>query len=555
MRFGESSGRLDAIEHQVDLLRERQENILAEKYSAPAGSHSLHDEKHRSIDGVVPAATLKSVVKVFCTTSAVNHLLPWQRKNQGATTGSGFVLDKREKLLITNAHVVFSSTFIEVRRHGESSKFTASVRYISADCDLALLHVEDPSFWAEAAELEFAGVSSVNDAKGPSTVHRIAAVDYIGGLPSLQQNIRVVGYPWGGDQVSITSGVVSRIDSSPYGGVDVHLIAIQIDAAVNPGNSGGPALCDNLVTGIAFQSLSQGENIGYIIPIPIIAHFLRNFIKQNGATDRFTAGHYHGGFCSIGAFVQELHNSSLRKKLMVSEKTSGILLLDILPTSRASQFLEPFDVVTTIDAHPMGNDATMKFRGERLRFAHFIQMKNPRDTVAMEIIRRGKSMTVDVELSVNPSLVPNHLLSERYCEKPKYVLFGGCVFTPLTLPLLLEWGAGDWIHNAPRHLTELVVGGKVTAERSEVVVLIQMFPHEVNKGYSSDMFQHRIVTRVGDVLVRDLAHFRELLARQTSGFAEVYLQNAVNTQLLVLPVIESREADSHVRVMYNIPVT
>ena len=75
------------------------------------------------------------------------------------------------------------------------------------------------------------------------------------GLPELQQNVKVVGYPFGGDQISITSGVVSRIDSSPYCGVDTFLMAIQIDAAINPGNSGGPALSNNIVVGNSFLGL------------------------------------------------------------------------------------------------------------------------------------------------------------------------------------------------------------------------------------------------------------------------------------------------------------
>ena len=55
------------------------------------------------------------------------------------------------------------------------------------------------------------------------------------GLPRLDENVTCVGFPTGGTQISVTRGVVSRID------VDGHsVLRIQIDAAINPGNSGGP---------------------------------------------------------------------------------------------------------------------------------------------------------------------------------------------------------------------------------------------------------------------------------------------------------------------------
>lgn len=75
----------------------------------------------------------------------------------------------------------------------------------------------------------------------------------------------MVGYPIGGDTISVTSGVVSRIEVSSYSHGSAELLAIQIDAAINSGNSGGPALTDDgKCAGIAFQTLVEedAENIG-----------------------------------------------------------------------------------------------------------------------------------------------------------------------------------------------------------------------------------------------------------------------------------------------------
>jgi S1-C subfamily serine protease len=69
----------------------------------------------------------------------------------------------------------------------------------------------------------------------------------------------------GGDNISVTKGVVSRIEPTQYAHGASQLMAIQIDAAINPGNSGGPAIMGDKVAGVAFQNLSGAENIGLVI--------------------------------------------------------------------------------------------------------------------------------------------------------------------------------------------------------------------------------------------------------------------------------------------------
>lgn len=68
----------------------------------------------------------------------------------------------------------------------------------------------------------------------------------------------------GGDNISVTKGVVSRVEPTQYVHGATQLMAIQIDAAINPGNSGGPAIMGNKVAGVAFQNLSGAENIGLV---------------------------------------------------------------------------------------------------------------------------------------------------------------------------------------------------------------------------------------------------------------------------------------------------
>src|SRR5262249_4689183 len=146
-----------------------------------------------------------------------------------------------------------NTKFLTVEKEGDPRKYVAQVEHIAHDCDLALLKVDDPGFFKDTKPLP------------------------IGGLPELESTVTTFGYPVGGERLSVTRGVVSRIDFRTYSHsiVDSHL-TIQIDAAINPGNSGGPVMQDGYVVGVAFQGYSGdvAQNVGYMIPTPVIQHFL-----------------------------------------------------------------------------------------------------------------------------------------------------------------------------------------------------------------------------------------------------------------------------------------
>ena len=78
----------------------------------------------------------------------------------------------------------------------------------------------------------------------------------------MRDKVAVYGFPTAGDEMSITEGVVSRIEQRNYAHSNANLLTCQIDAAINPGNSGGPVIKNDRIAGVAFQSSMRGENIG-----------------------------------------------------------------------------------------------------------------------------------------------------------------------------------------------------------------------------------------------------------------------------------------------------
>ncbi|KAG4114877.1 hypothetical protein ERO13_D12G087400v2 [Gossypium hirsutum] len=306
---------------------------------------------------------LDSVIKIFTVSSSPNYFLPWQNKSQRETMGSGFVIPGKK--ILTNAHVVADHTFVLVRKHGSPTKYRAEVQAVGHECDLAILVVESPEFWEGMNFLE------------------------LGDIPFLQEAVAVVGYPQGGDNISVTKGVVSRVEPTQYVHGATQLMAIQIDAAINPGNSGGPAIMGNKVAGVAFQNLSGSENIGYIIPVPVIKHFIAG-IEESGK---------YMGFCSMGLSCQPTENVQLRNHFKMQPHMTGVLVSKINPLSDAYGVLKKDDIILEFDGVPIANDGTVPFRNrERITFDHLVSMKKPNETALVKVLRNGEEHAFTITL-------------------------------------------------------------------------------------------------------------------------------------------------------------
>ncbi|CDJ46723.1 hypothetical protein EBH_0029460 [Eimeria brunetti] len=262
-----------------------------------------------------------SVVKVYSDFTDPNYALPWQMQRQGSSTGSGFIVHPSagggERIILTNAHCVAWNNRLHLRKHGSPIKFPARVLAVAHECDLAVLTVDNDEFWEDTQGLLF------------------------GEIPALQDGVIVLGYPRGGDNLCITSGVVSRVDVNTYAHSNTALLCVQIDAAINPGNSGGPALKGGRVVGVAFQGCeaSAAQNVGYIVPWNVVRHLFIDLSRHR----RYT------GFPAAGVLFQQLENECMQQKLGVSrlkaeDLPKGITASGILVTAtdavRSRNFLE-----------------------------------------------------------------------------------------------------------------------------------------------------------------------------------------------------------------------
>jgi len=151
----------------------------------------------------------QSLVRITATSVEPDYKAPWNAGGLERGVGAGFVISGNR--IMTNAHVVANSRYVTVERDGDPNKYPAKVQFIANDCDLAVITVPAPDFFKNMLPLQF------------------------GGIPTLESTVSAYGYPIGGERMSVTTGIVSRVDFQLYthSSVDQHL-AIQISAQINP---------------------------------------------------------------------------------------------------------------------------------------------------------------------------------------------------------------------------------------------------------------------------------------------------------------------------------
>lgn len=446
------------------------------------------------------------VVRVFATTQEPDYDSPWQTRPPSSSTGSGVVI--AGGAILTGAHVVADATFLQVQKPSHPDKAIARVRAVCHDSDLALLEVVEP-------------VGFLDDVPPAE----------IGDMPRLRDEVAVVGYPVGGEEISITEGVVSRIEVQRYSHSQRHLLAVTVDAAINAGNSGGPVFGGGRVVGIAFQKLTGVDNIGEMVPPPVIRAFL-----DGVATGR------RPEVPAFGILTQNLENPFLRKQLGMPDGTAGIVVIQIDHGGAADGVLQVRDVITHVDGLAIASNGTVTWRGKhRTRYDVVLGTRYVGDTMRLGILRGGVALEVDVTLAPWRPLVPR----ARYDQAPRYFVYGGLVFQTLTRDFLSTWD--KWWNKAPKEFLNYYYLGLRTAEREEVVVLTQILADEINVGYAH--LYNEAVATVNGATPRSLADFVARVSAAT-GVVEI---TTTSGGMIMFDAGEVARASPRILDRYRIP--
>jgi putative serine protease PepD len=290
----------------------------------------------------------KAVVEI--TVSATSAPNPFGRDETQQAQGSGFVYDD-EGHVITNQHVVAGAETVSVRLWNGKT-YDATVVGSDPSTDIAVLDVDAPASVLEP--LRLGDSDSVEVGEG----------------------VVAIGSPFGLEQ-TVTTGIVSalhrQITSPNNFAIDD---AIQTDAAINHGNSGGPLLdLDGDVIGVTSQIESQSggnDGVGFAVPSNTVERIARALIEDGSVEHAY-----------LGVSTEDVENEGGAR---IAEVRAGT------PAARAG--LQNGDLVTAIGAEEVSS-------ADELR--RLVDSKSPGDSVEVAVERDGETKTVDVTLGTRPS--------------------------------------------------------------------------------------------------------------------------------------------------------
>lgn len=174
--------------------------------------------------------------------------------NTASGSGSGFYL-KTQNIFVTNYHVIEGNKSVAIENQ-QQNRYPAKVVYVNTEADIAFLRSLQHT---PAADIPFDTVQEVHS----------------------RDKVFVLGYPFG-MPYTITEGIVSNerqlLDGQHF---------IQTDAAVNPGNSGGPVVnAEGLLVGVTTAKFTEADNVGFAIPAKIVQEELATFAQNT--TDAYS---------------------------------------------------------------------------------------------------------------------------------------------------------------------------------------------------------------------------------------------------------------------------
>jgi len=332
------------------------------------------------------------------------------------------------------------------------------------------------------------------------------------------------------------------VEVMTYAQCGAELLGIQIDAAINSGNSGGPAFNQmGECLGMAFQSMGsdQAENIGYVIPTVVIMHFLNDLLKHKKYT----------GFPTLGIDTQTMENAHLREAFGMGPKQKGLLVSRVAPTSAAAKVLQADDVLLSFDGEPIANDGTVRHRKhERVAYSWKVAQKFYGEPADLEVLRDGKIMKLRIE-NFHPEvpLVPVHLFGRAH-EGPSYMIVAGLVFTALSVPFLRSEFGEEWDCEAPVEIVHRIYNQRAQCQGEEMVIMTQVLAHDLTVGYED--LENMLLQSVNGTAVRNLRHVMELI----DGCSDTYLRfQFLNNLTLVLKPEDVKRATPEALEQHSIP--
>lgn len=370
LSFGASFGNLsfnwDTIGKYFPKISQGTNGLGAEKVKIVNEESVITDAVDKVSPSVVTVSILKtrSLGRIFEIDPSDPFNIFRQRQNQSQKVeqdiGTGFIV-ANDGLIVTNKHVV-SDTNAKYKIVTKDDKtYEAQKIYRDPSNDLAII------------KIGASGLTPVT--MGDSSKLKVG------------QMAIAIGTALGEFRNTVTVGVISGLGrgitaGSPFEGYVERLDnVIQTDAAINPGNSGGPLLnSSGQVIGVNAAVSSEGQNIGFALPINIVKDALDQFNKSGGKFER--------------PFLGVRYKMITRDLALLNDVPEGAYVQEVVTGSPAEKGgVQSEDIITKID----GKKITDGDGG----LAKVIAEKKVGDKIAVEVWREGKTTTLSITVGEN----------------------------------------------------------------------------------------------------------------------------------------------------------
>jgi len=448
-----------------------------------------------------------STVKIFSTISVPDPRKPWAKLPPREESGSGFVIPL--KRILTSAHVVEYATDIQVRGNKAGDKIPARVIALDESLDLAVLKLDDESFFDSHA-----------------------ALTPVGSIPATSDSFKVYGYTGDSSDVTVFHPTVTTVDFAPYDD-EASGIIVRLNSEQPASVSGGPVTDyqhgNGNVEGMICCRRRGGRDHSFVIPTMEI----REFLQSDGFMTK-SKGPFPGKAMILDQ-VQNLENPALREYLGLGPGAHGVVISKSSANSEHG-FLD-WDVLTTIRDVQIDDQGTVPFAGSlRVNFAQkFQERADASDIVRVCVLRERSSLFLDIPVVRKRKM----LIPSLEGSAPSYFVFGPIVFSAVTSQVTALISQSEELE-----LFLSARGSPLVTRRSEtpafpgeqlVCVPAPFFPHRLATGYSDPSFS--VVKAINGIPIRNLKHLVQVLRDSKDEFVTVEFVDK-NTEIIVFPRAE-----------------
>tara|TARA_B100000614_G_scaffold119365_1_gene107018 strand:+ start:8848 stop:10299 length:1452 start_codon:yes stop_codon:yes gene_type:complete len=445
-----------------------------------------------------------SIVLLDVTRNNFNFRIPWDKRAQSISK-FGAVIEGKE--LLTTAAGLANHTLVRIQKGGRGKWTNGEVRWIDYQANLAVIGVEDDTFWEGLAPVRF------TDTK------------------SLKENLQVIR--WRGGNIEKRAAEFSRFSVADANFNQAPRIELKASSEIEGAGKAELMVSKDQVVGLV---ASKSGSTCSVIP----ATFITDVLKLRKADQYKGLGYFD--------FIwQPASNPAVTDYFKLDGNPRGVLV--IKPGKKS--VLRLHDIILEVAGFPIDiqGDYLDPDCGHVIMEYLACRNKWAGDILKLKIWRDGKVQDIDYKLP-KADFSDNLVMDRPNDVEPTYLIVGGLVFVPLSAEFLSSWG-GDWQRSAPFRLV-FYNNQKAKKDQKSLVVLSLVLPDFYNIGYQQRSSQNIVIEKANGNLISTLEDLAKALDKPKDGFHILEFKKGSSLGKIILDAEKLEQANDRISQRYGI---